>query len=100
MNHRITLLSRATGTNAAGRPINDWTDDATIWADVRFQSGAEAIRGGAESSIVKISVRIRTRPDVNGSMRIRYKGVEYDIKSVLPDNNDRQFAFLVCESFK
>jgi SPP1 family predicted phage head-tail adaptor len=100
MNHRITLLRAPVGTDAAGRPFTTWTALPEIWADVRFQSGAEAIRGGAETSIVKVSIRIRSRKDVDGSMRARYLGVEYNIKAVLPDNTDRQFAFLVCESFK
>lgn len=100
MNHRITLLKPPAATDAAGRPLKDWTPLPDIWANVRFQSGAEVIRGGAETSIVRVSIRIRARQDVDGSMRARYLGVEYNIKSVLPDNNDRQFMFLVCESFK
>lgn len=100
MNHRITLLKPPVGTDAAGRALKEWVSLPSIWADVRFQSGVEAIRGGADTSIVKVSIRIRARADVDTGMRAQYKGVEYDIKSALPDNNDRQFMFLVCESFK
>ena len=100
MNHRITLLKPPIGTDATGRPLKDWTALPDIWADVKFQTGAEVVRGGAETSIVKVSIRIRARKDVDSSMRARYQGVEYNIKSALPDNNDRQFLVLVCESFK
>lgn len=100
MNHRITLLKPPAGTDTAGRPLKTWTPLGEVWADVKFQTGAEVIRGGAEMSLVKVSIRIRSRADVDASMRVRYLGVEYDIKSVLPDSRDRQFAFLACESFK
>jgi SPP1 family predicted phage head-tail adaptor len=99
MNHRITLLQRTAGTDAVGQPVSTWADVATIWADVRFQSGAEVLRAGAEVSIKRASVRIRARADVGSAWRVRYAGEEYDIKSTLPDA-DRSFMFLVVESAK
>jgi SPP1 family predicted phage head-tail adaptor len=99
MNHRITLLQRITGRDAAGQPTEDWADVATVWADVRFQSGAEVLRANAEVAVKRASIRIRTRTDVTPAWRVRYAGEEYDVKSVLPDT-DRSFAFLVVESAK
>ena len=100
MNHRIQLMKPPAGTDASGRPLKDWTLLQEVWANVKFQSGAEVIRGGAETSIVKVSIRIRARRDVDASMRARYQGVEYNIRAVLPDSANRDFMFLVCESFK
>jgi SPP1 family predicted phage head-tail adaptor len=99
MNHRITLLRRAITRDAAGQPTEDWADVATIWADVRFQTGAEVLRANAEVAIKRASIRIRARADVNEAMRVRYQGGEYEVKSALPDN-DRSFMFLVAESVK
>jgi len=98
MNQRVTLLKREQGRDAAGQPVEGWPEVATIWANVKFQTGAEVMRANAETSIVRVSIRIRARPDVDGAWRVRYLGVEYDVKSVLPDSADRQFAFIVCES--
>jgi len=98
MNQRVTLLKREQGRDAAGQPVESWPEVATIWAGVRFQTGAEVLRANAETSIVRVSIRIRTRADIDGAWRVRYLGVEYDIKSALPDSADRQFMFLVCES--
>lgn len=100
MNHRVTLLKRTAGRDAAGQPVDSWVALPSIWANVKFQTGAEVLRANAETSIVRVSVRIRARTDVDGAWRVRYLGVEYDIKSALPDSNDRQFMFLVCESVK
>lgn len=99
LNHRITLARLQNGHDALNQPIEDWSDFATVFADVRFQSGAEVIRAGAEVSIVRVSIRIRARTDVTPAMRARYNGVDYEIKSVLPDV-DRSFMFLVCEAIK
>lgn len=98
MNHRVVLLRREAGRDSVGQPIDTWAALPAIWADVRFQTGAEVLRAGAETTIVKASIRIRARTDVTAAMHVRYLGVEYDIKSALPDSKDRQFMFLVCES--
>jgi SPP1 family predicted phage head-tail adaptor len=96
MNHRITLLKRAPGADAAGRVRDEWDVVATIWADVRFQSGAEVLRANAEMALKRASIRIRARSDINPSWRVRYRGEDYNVKSALPDV-DRAFMFLVCE---
>lgn len=100
MNDRITLRRRVTGQDAAGQPAEVWEDLASVWSRVLFQTGAEAIRANAETSIVKVSIRIRRRSDLDTSMRAAFKGVEYDIKSALPDSQDVRFMFLVCEATK
>lgn len=99
MNHRITLLQRASGGSSGGQPSRVWNNVATIWADVRFQSGAEVLRAGAEVSIKRASIRIRARTDAGPAWRVRYLGEDFDIKSVLPDA-DRSFMFLICEAVR
>ena len=96
MNHRITLQRRAPGVTSGGQPSKDWVDVATIWADVLFQRGAEVMRGGAEVTIKRASIRIRARTDVDAAWRVRYLGEVFDVKSTMPDV-DRSFMFLVCE---
>lgn len=100
MNDRITLLKRAQGRNAANEPVEDWPAVATVWANVKFETGAQVLRANADISIVRVSIRIRARADVNPTFRVQYKGAEYDVKSALPDSDDRAFMFLVCESVK
>jgi SPP1 family predicted phage head-tail adaptor len=98
MNDRVTLQQRGTGKDSLGQPIESWPDIATVWADVLFQSGAEVMRAGADTAIVKCSIRIRARADVDTGARVRFNSKVYDVKSALPDNSDRRFMFLVCES--
>jgi SPP1 family predicted phage head-tail adaptor len=101
MNHRVTLLRRDDGKDAAGQPVENWSDVATIWADVLFETGAQVLRANLQANVRRASIRIRARPDVDSAMRVRYLGEEYEIKGPpLPDSKDRQFMFLVCESVK
>jgi len=98
MNDRITLQQRGTGKDALGQPIESWPDIATVWADVLFQSGAEVMRAGADTAIVKCSIRIRARAGLDTGARVLFKAKVYDVKSALPDSRDSAFMFLVCES--
>jgi len=98
MNDRITLQRRGTGRDALGQPVESWPNIATVWADVLFQSGAEVMRAGADTAIVKCSIRIRARSDLDTSARVLFKSKIYDVKSALPDSRDSAFIFLVCES--
>ena len=100
MNDRITLLKRESGRDAAGQPAENWPEVATIWAHVKFETGAQVLRANADISVVRVSIRIRARADVDQTFRVRHKGVEYDVKSVIPDSGDRAFVFLVCEAIK
>lgn len=98
LNDRIMLQVRAATVDAAGQPVETWADAAQVWADVRFQTGAEVLRNDLNASIVRISVRIRVLAGIDTSWRLVHKGVAYDVKSALPDSQDRRFLFLVCES--
>lgn len=101
MNDRIVLLKRTAGRDGAGQRLPEaWVRMQEVWANVKFQSGAEIMRANADVSIVKCSIRIRVRSDVDASMKARYLRTDYDIKAVLPDSNDRDFMFLVCEAVK
>lgn len=100
MNDRITLLKREHGRDAAGQPIENWAALPDIWSNVKFETGAQVLRANADISVVRVSIRIRRRADVDHTFRVRHKGVEYDVKSALPDSADSAFMFLVCESVK
>lgn len=73
-----------------------WTELAKVWADVQHRSGLGTIKADAEVSIVRASIRIRRRIDVDAGMRVLFGAVTYDIEAVLPGGN-RQHVDLVCK---
>jgi len=96
MNDRITLQRPGAGAGKL-RPADAWAKIAEVWAHVLFPSGIEVVRAGAEVSIVKCSIRIRGRRDIDTGCRVLFKGKAYDIESALPDGRDSRFMFLVCK---
>ncbi|UDM17921.1 phage head closure protein [Vogesella sp. XCS3] len=84
LKHRITLLTyTTTGRDSMGQPIKGWSENPPIWANVRFISGREFVRADKETAEATASIRIRSRA-VTTDMCVRYKGVLYDIRAVLP----------------
>lgn len=97
LTERITI-QRPTGARDewnTPRP-QAWKDVASVWADIRHQSGSESIRAGVDVSIVRASIRIRWRTGIDASMRVLYQGQAFDIEAVLPGGN-RQHIDLVCK---
>lgn len=93
---RINIKRKAAGQDAIGQPVTSWELVASVWADIRHQSGLSAIKGGADVSTVKASIRIRHRAGLDAGMRVVHGATIYDIKAVLPDDA-RQYVDLVCE---
>jgi len=96
MNDRITLRRPGPGAGKL-HAAEAWEPIATVWADVLFPSGIEVVRAGGEVSIVKCSIRIRARADIDTAAQVLFKGKAYDIESALPDGRDSRFMFLVCK---
>jgi len=97
LNCRVVIQQQAAGEDSLGQPNGSWSTLATVWANIRYGTGAEAIRGGAVGATAKASIRIRKRTDVTTAMQVTYAGVTYNIVGVLPDETGRKWLDLVCE---
>ena len=95
LRHRVELQSRVETVDELGQPSTSWLTTASVWADIRYQSGLSSIKSGADVSIVKVSIRMRHRA-VNAGQRITHDGVAFNIESVLPDAR-RAYVDCVCE---
>lgn len=98
LNSRVILRKPAPGaaSDDHGQPIPGWTEVARLWAEIKHQSGIGAIRAGAETSALKVSIKIWRRAGINAGMQIVHDGVAYSIEAVLPDLVERRYTFLVC----
>lgn len=94
MKNRIALQSQTATVDAAGQPLDMWATVATVWADIRHISGTEAIKGGAPSSSVNASIRIRKLAGVDAGMRVLAGSTVYNVLAVLPHDDAID---LVCE---
>lgn len=94
---RINIQRRTGATDQWGTPLPDnWEFFTAAWANIRYQSGSESIKAGADVSIVRASIRIRSIPGIDAGMRVVHGAQVFDIEAVLP-GSDRVHIDLVCK---
>ncbi len=98
-NQSINIEQRTSSQDELGQPIESWVLVAAAWASVKHVSGLSAIKGDADVSTVKASIRIRYRTGIDAGMRVVCGSEIYDIRAILP-NRAEGFADLVCEATK
>lgn len=96
LSSQVQLQSPPAAQDTVGDPSGAWTVVATVWADIKHLSGLESLKSGADTSVVKASIRIRWRSDVTAAMRVVWGSTTYGINAVLPDAH-RRWVDLVCE---
>lgn len=99
-NKRVTLERPSAGVDAIGQPVEGWESVGEFWANIRYLNGVEMIKAGADTSIVKASIRLRYRTDVQASWRARHGDVVFHVNAVLPDEQAMYHVDLACEVIK
>lgn len=97
LNRLVTLQKRTATQDAAGQPVETWSDIATVRADIRYLSGLEMLRGGASQPEAKVSIRVRYREDLTSAQRLVAGNTTYHIAAVLPDAHGRRHLDLACQ---
>lgn len=83
---------------ATGALSKTWPEVAQVWADIRYQNGAETLRSDTAISAARASIRIRRRDDVTAKWRVVYRTTVFNILAVLPDEQSRDHLDLACET--
>jgi len=101
-NDKITIQQRAPGvtTGTLHQQKPEWVNLGVFWADVRHMGGLETLRANSEVSVLRASMRMWYRPEIEASMQVVHNGVIYGISSPPLRNADRRFMDLVCEAVK
>lgn len=97
--HQIHIQRKTGDRDEWNVPLPEAWENITakpIWANVRFLSGSESIKAGADVSTVRASIRIRWRTGIDAGMRVLHVGQVLDIEGVLPGAG-RQHMDLVCK---
>lgn len=99
LNKRIVIQRPGMDRDELGQLIPAWQDvPPPCWASILHRSGLETIKADTSISVVKASIRIRYRLDIDATMRVLHKSVVYEIKAVLPDEVGHEYVDLVCET--
>lgn len=97
LNRRVLLQRRVETPSGTGGSTVAWEDISSIWANIKHQSGAEVNRSDVPVSVVKASIRIRFREDLDATCRVIHGASIYDIKAVIEDEIGREYVDLVCQ---
>lgn len=97
LRNRIVVQRKTGGQASNGEPLDVWVDVARLWADIRHPSGLEATKADAPTSVVKASIRIRYRTDLDAGMRVVHGATIYNILAVLPGVAQKESIDLLCE---
>ena len=98
LNRWVIIQKQEVVRDPVGGVIVKWVDFATVPANIKGLSGSESIKADAEVSVVKVSIRIRYRTDIDASMRIKRGDTVYEIRAVLSDEARQEHIDLVCEA--
>lgn len=97
LDKRISLERLVEVVNpATGARTKTWVEFGKVWANIRFQSGAETLRADTPVSAAKASIRIWHRNDFDASCRVVHKTTIFDILAVLPHGTE--YMDLACQT--
>lgn len=82
LDRRVTLRRKTVTQDAYGEEIEDWTDLATIWANVRQESGREFFANATTNAERKVIFRIRWLAGIAVTDKVQYEGRDHDIHEV------------------
>ncbi|WP_241560816.1 phage head closure protein [Bordetella avium] len=98
LRNKVQILRQEQVRAGGGQVVGQWVEYAKVWANFQRLSGLGTIKADADVSLIKASVRIRFRSDVDDTMRVQHGGVVYEVKAVLPDVAHREHIDLVVQS--
>lgn len=89
LNHRLNILQPIEDQDSdTGESTVVWSSLATVWGSFEPLSVKDMISAGTEHEPIVARSIIRYRTDINAKMRVRFRGIDYEIKgSPLPDKN-------------
>jgi SPP1 family predicted phage head-tail adaptor len=94
LNRRVTIEQKSTVQDAYGQPVETWTEVATVWADIRDQTGKEYFAAQATQNPVQTKITIRYRAGILPAMRVVHGSGTYNIEAVL--GQDKISLLLMC----
>ncbi|MDK4545145.1 phage head closure protein [Kingella kingae] len=101
LHNRIRIEHYIEQCDEYGQIIKVWQEKCTVWANVKFQNGAEYQRANVDFGDKTASVRIRYRKDIHNQMRavlLDFGDEIMAIEAVLPDMVARKHIDLVCRA--
>lgn len=98
MKHRITIQKPVVIIDESGYEIEAWEDFKTVWAFISNLHGREYFEAATVNAEKTIKFTIRFIDGIDNSMRISFKGKQYEITSI--DNIKYENRFLEIKALE
>ncbi len=96
LNTKIIIESVARSVDSVGDTTDIWSTYATVWAEVRPQSGNEFFKAREVNSELTHVITMRWIDGITTKMRINNGGAYYDILSVFDPTTRKREMRLYC----
>lgn len=101
MNERITLEYIARTSDGMGGFNETWTEDSTVWCEIKDTAAREMIQAMATTMVVSHRIRIRYKSDVTNAWRVKYmlEGTAkyFAIVGIQNQRRGNEFMWLLCK---
>lgn len=94
--HRIKLLKMVVTEDEIRQQIEDWQEVRTCWAAIKTVSGREYFAAASVQAERTYRFIIRYTPGIDETMRIDYQGRQFDIQSVLNDDERKKTLTIIA----
>lgn len=94
---RITLQKKVE-SEGPFQPLDEYEDYIKLWTEPRFLRGRNFYTARAANVKTDVEFIIRYREDLEETMRVVYKGKNYEIEGITP--LDSQNAFMMIKAYE
>lgn len=101
LDKRITIQRRSNTLDAYGQQVNQWTDIATVWANVKPIGGREKLRSMVVESLLSHTVMVRYSallmpPTLADGWRIVYGTRIFNVTAAMDLDEARKWIVFDC----
>jgi SPP1 family predicted phage head-tail adaptor len=100
MDRRVTIRQYTESTNDMGEVVDTWTNLATVYAGLSYNTTTEKLESGKETVFGTVDFLIRYRSDIDEKMKVRFDGEDYDIKSIIRHDKRGRDRYLIIKAVK
>ncbi len=99
LRRRASLQRKEVVQDAFGAEIASWAEFAAVWASVEPLTGREflAALGQGNQGEITTRIKMRYRDDVRTADRVVVGRRVFDVRSVLPDERERELVVMGLE---
>lgn len=99
LRERIEIQVKSVSRNAYGEEVISWSTTATLWAQVKPESGREYLQAGQMHAERRVLFKLRYQPGltITPDMRVYYRSRAFNIAQVVDVYERRRVLHIVAE---